>query len=174
MIETPALWVTIILLVPLMALASWWDLKHLKIPNWQTLAMFGVFVVTGLWGLDTETFLWRLGQGLIVLGIGYILFAVGVIGGGDAKMAAALAPFIVPVDVAQLLVFYALVSFVLLIVLRMVMQACRHKKTGWLSIDQLEKPARERVFPMGLIFGLTITGYLAIYALDALNGPVAG
>jgi len=169
MIAEPALWVSILAMVPLMLIAAWWDLKFLKIPNWLSMAVLGVFVVTGLWGLPLDTFLWRLGIGAIVLVITFLLFAAGAIGGGDAKLAAALAPFVVPADVGILLLTYAVVSLVLLLVLRLVMQMMRHQETGWLSVDQMKKPARERVFPMGLIFGVTILLYLAWHTAQALQ-----
>lgn len=163
MIATPALWVAFAAMVPLMVLASWSDLKTLKIPNLLVLSVLAVFVVTGVWGLPIETFFWRLLYGVVVLFVGFGLFSAGLIGGGDAKMAAALTPFIVPGDVAQLLVLYGVVALVLLMLLRIVMQMNRHQETGWLSIDQLKKPARERVFPMGIIFGVTILIYLGVH-----------
>ena len=48
----------------------------------------------------------------------------------------------------------------LLIVLRLAMQLARHRETGWRAVDQYARPARERVFPMGLIFAITIAVYL--------------
>jgi prepilin peptidase CpaA len=95
-----------------------------------------------------------------VLAAGFALFAAGLIGGGDAKMAAALAPFVAADDVAALLLLYAVVTLVLLLVLRLAMQFARHRPTGWQAVDQYARPARERVFPMGLIFAITIMLYL--------------
>ena len=169
MIETPALWVTLAAMVPLMAIASYTDLKSLKIPNVVVLAVLLVYAVTGLWGLPTDTFFWRLLVGVIVLFIGFAAFSAGVVGGGDAKMAAALAPFIVPGDILMLMLMYVIVTFALLMILRLIQHFLRHEETGWLSLDQLKKPARERVFPMGLILGLTITLYLGIHGLRAVG-----
>lgn len=168
MLDTPALWIAVVAILPLMVLTAWYDLKVLKIPNWLVLAVFAVFLVCGPWGLPLDTFGWRIAQGLIVLAIGFVLFAAGAIGGGDAKMAAALAPFVLATDVVFVLVTYTLVTLVLLAVLRLVMQFARHEETGWLAIDQLHKPARERVFPMGLIFAITVAIYLAYHAWLAL------
>lgn len=167
MIATPALWVAFAAMLPLMAWASWSDLRTLKIPNTLVLAVLAVFVVTGVWGLPTDVFFWRLGHGFAILVLGFVAFSFGFIGGGDAKMAAALTPFIVPTDLSLFLILYAVVTLVLLMVLRLVMQIYRHRDTGWLSIDQLKKPARERVFPMGLIFGVAMVLYLGMYVLKA-------
>ena len=164
-IAPPALWFAILALLPLMALTAWFDLKHLRIPNALALAVLAVFLVAGLWGLPLETFLWRLGAAALVLAAGFALFAAGLIGGGDAKMAAALAPFVAAEDVATLLVLYAVVTLVLLVVLRLAMQLARRSETGWRAVDQYARPPRERVFPMGLIFAITIAVYLLAEAL---------
>ena len=162
MLSTPALWIAFAAMIPLMILTAYWDLKALKIPNWLVLCVLVTFVITGLWGLPLDTFFWRLLYGVIALGVGFGLFALGAIGGGDAKMAAALVPFAVPSDAAVLLLLYAILTLALLMVVRLIMQMVRHRETGWLALDQLHKPARERVFPMGLIFGSTILVYLGI------------
>ena len=169
MLQTPALWVAFAAMIPLMVWASWSDLKVLKIPNKLVITVFALFLVTGAWGLPTDLFLWRLLHGVIVLCFGFALFSFGAIGGGDAKMAAALTPFIAGTDVGMFLIIYAVVTVILLMVLRLVMQMNRHQETGWMSIDQLKKPARERVFPMGLIFGVTILIYLGFHTAMSLG-----
>jgi prepilin peptidase CpaA len=159
-IAPPALWLAIAAMLPLMVLTAWYDLKELRIPNWLALAVLAVFLAAGLSGLPIEAFLWRLGAGALVLAAGFVLFAAGLIGGGDAKMAAALAPFVAAEDLAALLLLYAVVTLALLLVLRLAMQLARHRPTGWRAIDQYARPPRERVFPMGLIFAIVVTLYL--------------
>ena len=170
MIAPPALWFAIAAMLPLMALTAWWDLKHLRIPNALALAVLAVFLVAGLWGLPAEAFFWRLGAGALVLAAGFALFAAGAIGGGDAKMAAALAPFVAAEDVPGLLILYAVVTLALLLVLRLAMQLSRHRATGWRAVDQYARPARERVFPMGLIFAIIITLDLLAEGVTARGG----
>lgn len=162
MFSTPALWIAFVAMTPLMLLTAYWDLKYLKIPNWLVLCVLLTFIVTGLWGLPLDTFAWRLLYGVVALVIGFGLFALGAIGGGDAKMAATLVPFALPSDAGMILMLYALLTLLLLMAVRIAMQMARHNETGWLAIDQLHKPARERVFPMGLIFGSTILVYLGV------------
>lgn len=160
----PALWLAIAAMLPLMALCAWYDLKSLRIPNWLVLAVLAVFLLTAPWGLPFDAFLWRLGQGAAVLLVGFGLFSVGVVGGGDAKMAAVLAPFVAAADLASVLLLYAVVTLVLLLTLRLAMQVSRHRTTGWMAVDQYARPARERVFPMGLIFAITILVYMLLGA----------
>lgn len=169
MLSTPALWIAFAAMIPLMVLTAWWDLKHLKIPNWLVLGVLATFLITGLWGLPLETFAWRLLYGAIALCLGFGLFALGGIGGGDAKMLAALVPFAFPQDVVSILALYAILTLFLMMVLRIVMQVARHDETGWLAVDQLHKPARERVFPMGLIFGSTMLIYLGINTAGSIG-----
>jgi prepilin peptidase CpaA len=169
----PALWFAIAAMLPLMLLTAWYDLKHLRIPNWLALLVLATFAVAGPWGLPLETFLWRVAAGAAVLGVGFALFAAGLIGGGDAKMAAALAPFVAGEDVPALLLLYAVVTLGLLLLLRLAMQLARHGATGWRAVDQYSRPARDRVFPMGLILAVTITIYLLAQAA-AVAGPGFG
>lgn len=168
MISTPALWVAIAAMLPLMFLTALQDLKDLKISNYLVLAVLVTFVITGLWGLPLETFAWRIAQGVAVLILGFLVFQLGVIGGGDAKMAAALAPFVVLQDITTVLLIYVVVTFAMLLVLRLIMHYRRHAPTGWKAIDQQKSPIAERVFPMGLVFGLTIVLYLGMHAAEAL------
>ena len=164
MLMPPALWLAVAAMLPLMSLCAWYDLKSLRIPNGLVLAVVGVFLMAGVWGLPFDEFVWRLGQGAAVLLIGFALFSAGVVGGGDAKMAAALAPFVAARDVLSVMLLYAVVTLLLLLALRLAMQLTRHRTTGWMAVDQYARPARERVFPMGLIFAITIVAYLLLGA----------
>ena len=147
-------------MAPLMVLTAWLDLKHLKIPNWLVLCVFATFVVVGLWGLPLDTFAWRMVYGAVTLAIGFGLFAAGLIGGGDAKMAAVLVPFAAPADAVALLLIYSILTLFLLLLQQIAIYLLQGRETGWLALDQLKKPRRERVFPMGLVFGVTIMVYL--------------
>ena len=82
-------------------------------------------------------------------------------------MVAALVPFVAPADTVTVLVLYVVMTFSLMLVLRLIMQMLRHRETGWKSLDQLKKPARERVFPMGLIFCSTILAYLGMLTVQS-------
>lgn len=168
MMDTPALWVAFAAMVPLMTLVARWDLKYLKIPNWQVLCVLAVFVVTGLWGLPLGTFGWHLLWGAIALFIGFGFFSLGVLGGGDAKMLAALVPFISGQSVLAVLLIFALSCLMLLVGIWIAWRIAGSRETGWLAIDQMDKPARYRAFPMGLIFAISITLYLGLHVVGYL------
>lgn len=154
--ETHALLAATAAMAVLMAITAWFDLKALRIPNWCVLAVLGVFLVTGLWGLPLETVAWRLLHGAIVLILGFGLYTLagGQVGGGDIKMIAALTPFIPGSDVGFVLIVFALLSFAGLMVHRLVRSFLRERKTGWAALDQ------KRFFPVGLLLGGTIMLYL--------------
>lgn len=156
--ETQALVAATAAMAVVMALTAWFDLKALRIPNWCVLAVLGIFVVTGLWGLPLEVFAWRLLHGAIVLLVGFGLYTIssGHVGGGDIKMIAALTPFIPGSDVGLVLVVFALLAFVGLMVHRLVRSFVRGRKTGWAALDQ------RRFFPVGLLLGGTIMIYLGV------------
>ena len=159
MMETTALAVATAAMGVLMLMIAWYDLKELRIPHWTILGIVAVYVVTGLWGLPTHLFAWRLLYGVIVLLVGFGLYTVsgGNIGGGDIKMMAALTPFIGGLrDLGFVLMTYALVSIVGLIVLKIVRKFLRERHTGWKAFDQ------KRFFPAGLLLGLTIMLYLGV------------
>lgn len=77
----------IVALPLLLAVAAGWDLASFTIPNFLTLALpagFAVFALAA--GLTLPVIGWHLLAGLLGLFIGFTLFALGYIGGGDAKL----------------------------------------------------------------------------------------
>lgn len=156
--ETAALAVATAAMAVLMLITAWFDLKALRIPNWCVLAVLGIFLVTGLWGLPFDVFAWRLLHGVIVLILGFGLYSIGAghVGGGDIKMIAALTPFIPGPDVGFVLVLFALLAIAGLVVQRLVRAILRGRKTGWAALDQ------RRFFPVGLLLGGTIMIYLVV------------
>lgn len=83
----------ILFVVPaLLALAAGWDLASYTIPNLLSLVLIGVFVLFAvLAGMPLGSAGWHGLAGLIGLTAGFTLFALGYIGGGDAKLFAAIA-----------------------------------------------------------------------------------
>jgi prepilin peptidase CpaA len=74
-----------------LAVAAGWDLASFTIPNFLSLALIGLFVVFALAvGLTLPSICWHLLAGFTGLFIGFTLFALGYIGGGDAKLFAAV------------------------------------------------------------------------------------
>jgi prepilin peptidase CpaA len=78
------------LLPSLMIIGAMTDATTFRIPNWLTgltaALFFPMALVTGMPMLE---FGWHLLAGAILFALGYLLFAFGLFGGGDAKMMAA-------------------------------------------------------------------------------------
>ena len=75
----------------LLAIAAGWDIASFTIPNFLNLALITAFAVFAfVAGLSFSTIGWHLLAAGIALAIGFTLFALGHIGGGDAKLFAAV------------------------------------------------------------------------------------
>jgi prepilin peptidase CpaA len=83
----------VVILLPLLLVASaGWDIASFTIPNFLTLTVAGAFLLFALVaGLSAAVIGWHLLAGLLGLVLGFTLFALGWIGGGDAKLFAAMA-----------------------------------------------------------------------------------
>jgi len=76
----------------LVVYGAWSDARALRIPNWLSLALLGLFFPTFLLaGLPLEAVTWHLIAGVLMLVLGFALFAFGLFGGGDAKLFAVCA-----------------------------------------------------------------------------------
>jgi prepilin peptidase CpaA len=84
--------IRLLLFPALMAFAASSDLFTMTISNRITLFLVGGFFALALWiGMSPNDLLWHVGAGAVVLAVGFVFFARGWIGGGDAKLAAATA-----------------------------------------------------------------------------------
>lgn len=78
------------LLPILMIVAAISDLSSLRIPNWLTgLTALLFFPMAWLTGMPLAEFGWHVAAGVALFFAGYVLFSVGLFGGGDAKLMAA-------------------------------------------------------------------------------------
>lgn len=142
--------------VPLSIYAGFSDLKTMRIPNWISIALVCTFIVVGLIFLPFETFLWRLAGGIIVLVIGFILNVAGLMGGGDAKFGAAIAPFIAHRDIAAFMLIFSVSLIATLVVHRIAMRIgpIRRATPDWASWKA------GRYFPMGISIAAALIFYL--------------
>lgn len=78
--------VTILLAIALLAVAAYGDVRRRRIPNTLTLALALLGVLRLIVAGSPLSALYTLAAAAIVLALGVILFARGVLGGGDAKL----------------------------------------------------------------------------------------
>lgn len=76
----------------LMAFTAFYDLFSMRIPNWISIALIVIFaVVCVITQLELSAIGMHLAAAAIVFAVGFALFALRFIGGGDAKVASAIA-----------------------------------------------------------------------------------
>ncbi|WP_208352685.1 prepilin peptidase [Pseudaestuariivita rosea] len=142
---------------PIAFYIAWTDLSRMKIPNHAVITLFVVYAIIGPIALPLSTYLWGFLAVIIVLVLGILFNAAGVLGAGDAKYLAAAAPLfsfpdmiiVVQIFCAALLgawTTHRLVKYSLL----------RKLANNWESWNTGSK------FPMGFTISATLVIYLAL------------
>ena len=146
--------------LPVAGWVVWSDLKYWTIPNLAVLALLGVYVVVGLLTLPLAVWGWSWVHFAVVLVVGFVLSLSGGFGAGDAKFAAAMAPFVALGDLRLFLVLLGsviLASFLVHRVARSI-PAVRAATPDWQSWTR-------RDFPLGLALAPALILYLALGAI---------
>ena len=128
----------------------------MKIPNKAVLALIAVFLVVGAIALSWDAYFSRMIHFVVILAVGFILSIANLFGAGDAKFAAAMAPFVALGDVTMMIIIFAVsivFGFVTHRVARMI-PAIRNATPEWVSWTETKK------FPMGYPLALALVGYL--------------
>jgi len=156
-------WLLFVVALPFCLYATWSDLKYMRIPNWLCLGLAGVFLAFGLYYLTLAELGWQFLAGLIVLIITFGLNAMGKMGGGDAKLLAALAPFIAFERAQDFFLIFAVCQIASLVIHRSAraMPPVRRATPDWVSWDSSH-------FPMGTGISASLAIYLLMMALDLL------
>jgi len=149
------------LFLPSLPVALWVaysDLSTMKITNRAVLVMTAVFLVFGLIALPFDTYLWRLLQAVVILVVGFVINALRLVGGGDAKYAAAIAPFFAAADWRQVLLIFAVMLVAGYVTHRIAgkIPAITRATANWASWEA------GKHYPMGLSLSGTLIAYLLI------------
>ncbi|HEX9858518.1 MAG TPA: prepilin peptidase, partial [Paracoccaceae bacterium] len=109
--STAALWFLPFTL-PVSLWVAWSDMKFMKIPNKAVMATALVYLAVGLGlvalaVLPLALWLWGWALLAIVLAVGFLMSTAGMIGAGDAKFAAVMAPFFVGSNILFVLALFA-------------------------------------------------------------------
>lgn len=163
---TPPLVATLFLLgaLPIAFWVAYADLSRLKIPNRAVMATVALFVAGGLglvladqWTL--ADWAWRLSHLVVVLLVTMLLNFLSMMGAGDAKFLAAVAPFFAVADwgVGLVLMF---ATFLICWTLHRVARATAGPRlaVGWESWSSGKR------FPMGVTIAATWLAYLGLCA----------
>jgi len=143
--------------LPICFYVAFTDLREMRITNQAVIALALVFVTIGLIAVPWPVYGFGLVQMLVVLVIGVVLNAAGALGAGDAKFAAAAAPFIALGDLRLLMAVFAANLLAAFVTHRLVKHtALRQIAPDWKSWDMGWK------FPMGLSLAGTLVIYLGL------------
>ena len=156
---TAALWF-LVFATPIAAWVVWSDLSRMRIPNMAVIALIAVYAVIGPLVLPLNLWGWSWLNFAVVLVVGFVLSLSGGFGAGDAKFAAAMAPFVALGDLRLFLALLGaviLASFIVHRAFRMI-PAIRGATPEWASWQRRE-------FPMGLALGPALIFYLGLAAL---------
>lgn len=154
---------TLLLLVtPICGWVIYTDLKYMKIRNAAVLALLAVFAVAGPVVLPFDDWLWRWSHFAVVLAVGVVLHLIAHFGAGDAKFAAAAAPFIATTPegirlIVLLLAAFILGGFTMHRIARRV-PALRRLAPDWVSWTRAD-------FPLGIALAGALWTWLAVAAL---------
>lgn len=150
----------LIMVTPVCAWVIWTDLKYMKIRNTAVMALVAIYALAGPFLLPLDVWAWRWLHLVVVLAIGVFLNAVAHFGAGDAKFAAAAAPFFslsaLPL-VIVLLAAFILGAFTAHRMFRRI-PAVRAAAPDWVSWTRAD-------FPLGLALVGTLWAYLLIAAV---------
>ena len=146
---------------PIALWVAWSDMKWMKIHNKAVLALLAVYLVIGFIALPLDGWAWGWAHFAVVLAAGFVLSSVGLLGAGDAKFAAAMAPFIALGDLSLFLLLLGSVVIISFIAHRLARKtALAHR-----LVPEWESWQR-REFPLGLALGPSLLFYLALGAMS--------
>ncbi|MDR9393533.1 prepilin peptidase [Roseovarius sp. SYSU LYC5161] len=154
--STAALWF-LPFAVPVCLWVIWSDLRAMRIPNTAVMTLVAIFVLVGLVALPLADYPWRLTHLVVVLITGIVANAAGLVGAGDAKFAAAAAPFVALGDLTLVCVIFAASLLGAFVTHRIAMYSpLRRMAPHW------ESWSRGKKFPMGFALGGTLVLYLGL------------
>jgi len=143
--------------LPICLWVIWSDLRAMRIPNKAVLSLAGVFLVVGLFVVPQPEYLWRLVALVVMLVIGMLANAAGMMGAGDSKFLAAAAPFVALGDFTLMMIILATNMIACYATHRLV----RASPLSQLAPDWASWSSGPK-FPMGFALGSTLVIYLGL------------
>ncbi len=146
--------------IPIAIYISWSDMRSMKIPNKSVGALVLAYALIGPIAFGLELYLWQWLHFPVALVVCMALWSLRVMGGGDAKMIAAMAPFFVLSDMILVAPIFA-ASLLAALAVHSLFRFTRLKNIApdWKSWSA------GRYFPKGLPLSMTLVFYLLIVAV---------
>jgi len=128
--DVTAYWLSLFVFLWALVYAVVSDVRTLTVPNWTSILIVVCYLASALiMGTRPSVVAVHLAVGMGLLALGALLFARGVMGGGDAKILAATGTW---VGLDDLLVYLVIVAFAggFVAVVVLIINNFRHRKTG--------------------------------------------
>ena len=143
--------------IPIGFYVAYSDLSRMKIPNVAVYALVASYAVLGLIVFPFDVYLWQWLHLPVILIIGIILNAAGALGAGDAKFAAAAAPYVMLADLQPMLFLFAACLLAGYATHRLAKYSpLRNMVPDW------ESWTAGKRFPMGYPLAMTLVFYIAL------------
>lgn len=143
--------------VPFGFFAIYSDLSRMKIPNLTTDGLALAYVVLGFIALPFDLYLWGYAHFAVMLVVGILLNAAGVMGAGDSKFIASAAPYVAIADLRLILFLFPAALIAAYVTHRVAKHSpIRRMVPDWASWQQGKR------FPMGFPLGMTLILYLGL------------
>lgn len=146
--------------LPLCYVVALTDLRSMRIPNWTVDTLALIYIILGLLVMPTwADYGWQLLHLPAGIAIGYLFYASGLVGAGDAKFAGAAAPYVAFADLKLIIIIFAAALLSGFLAHRL----ARHTPLRRLAPDWQSWNVGFK-FPMGLCLGATLAIYLCLAA----------
>lgn len=143
-------------LIPVLVASALTDLRSLRIPNTHVLLALAIFVLAAPFALAWPELYPRLIAAGITFAIGFVLFALRMFGGGDAKMMPVVMLYIPADDVVLYLRLFAAALLVVSLLALVVQKAPAFRNLGWASARN------RRHVPVGVAMAASVMLLVAV------------
>jgi prepilin peptidase CpaA len=131
------------------------DYRRLKIPNWVSSSLCAAFLLYAALFVTGSQFLGHVAAGTAMFAIAIILYALGMFGGGDAKLLGAIALWAGPHQIFEFAILTGIIGGAMGIVLVGLRGLLRHRPALFCPAPfyRIVVWARDGVCPYGLAIG---------------------
>ena len=148
-------------IIPIAIYISWNDMRSMKITNKSVLVLMIAYAVLGPFAFGLEMYLWQWLHFPVVLVVCMLLWNLRVMGGGDAKMIAAMAPFFVVSDLELILRLFA-ASLISALIVHSIFRFTPLKR----PVAEWKSWNAGKYFPKGFPLSVTLLLYLVFVAVN--------
>ena len=148
-------------ILPIALYIAWNDMRSMKITNQSVLVLVVAYAVLGPFAFGFELYLWQWVHLPVVLAVCMAMWALRMMGGGDAKMIAAMSPMFMVQDILLITQIFA-TSLLAALAVHSLFRFTRLKNfaPNWKSWHA------GRYFPKGLPLSMTLVFYLLFAAFS--------